>query len=147
MALERNTAFKSSVGSWLPAVALLVFAGRVLDTAAQRRCLWCCQADRRRTGSLASGVNRPRAHVCHRRARGLRDRDRRDAHGVRPAARPEANEKLPAALNTALHFNTDLDTARDRLLAALPGAVTQPPAWQRNVLVPRTPSSHGKQRR
>lgn len=46
----------------------------------------------------------------------------------------EADGKLPAALNTALHFNTDFDVARDRLLAALPRAAAQSAAWQRAVL-------------
>ena len=46
---------------------------------------------------------------------------------------PDIDDKLPAALNTALHFHTDLEVARDRLLAALPRAGAQPPAWQRNV--------------
>ncbi|MCZ2135644.1 MAG: hypothetical protein LC098_09490 [Burkholderiales bacterium] len=46
----------------------------------------------------------------------------------------EADERLPAALDTALHFNVDLDVARERLIAALARAAGKPPRWQRSVL-------------
>ena len=135
MAWVRGTVFKSSVGSWLPAAALLAFL--LAGCSTPQRSVDASGAVRRTVAELAA--LRP-ASIAHGLTSATGERAvyeteiaaMRMAFALPPG--PEANEKLPAALNTALHFNTDLDTARDRLLAALPSAVTQPPAWQRNVL-------------
>jgi len=135
MAWVRGTVFKSSVGSWLPAAALLAFL--LAGCSTPQRSVDASGAARRTVAELAA--LRPAA-LAHGLTSATGERAvyeteiaaMRAAFALPPGA--EADEKLPAALNTALHFNTDLDTARDRVLAALPRAAAQPPAWQRNVL-------------
>jgi hypothetical protein len=46
---------------------------------------------------------------------------------------PEADEKLPAALSAAAHFNIEKDRVRSHLLAVLPGAHEKSAAYQRAV--------------
>ncbi|MEQ1595446.1 MAG: hypothetical protein ABL985_10150 [Casimicrobium sp.] len=47
---------------------------------------------------------------------------------------PEADEKIPAALSAAVHFNVELDAVRVKLLALLPVSHEKPPAYQRGLL-------------
>ncbi len=130
-----RTMFKSSLAPALPAVALLAFL--LAGCSTPPRSVDASGAVRRtvpelvalRPASLSHGLT---SVAGERAVYELEVAAMRAAFALPPGA--EADEKLPAALNAALHFNTDLDTARERLLAALPRAAAQPAAWQRNVL-------------
>ena len=47
---------------------------------------------------------------------------------------PEADEKIPAALSAAAHFNVERELVRERLLALLPSSHEKSPAYQRGLL-------------
>ncbi|MBL8309599.1 MAG: hypothetical protein JNL19_04180 [Burkholderiales bacterium] len=127
--------FKSSFGSSLSTAFLLAFF--LTGCSTPPRSVDASGAVRRTVAEL--GALRP-SSIAHGLTSASGERavyeteiaTMRSTFALPPGA--EADEKLPSALNTALHFNTDLDTARERVLAALPRAAAQPPAWQRAVL-------------
>ena len=126
---------KSSVDAALPALLLLAFV--MAGCSTPQRSVDASGAVRRTVAELAALRPAALAHglTSATGERAVYDSEiaaMRAVFAMPPG--PEADEKLPTALNTALHFNTDLETARERALAALPRAAAQPPAWQRGVL-------------